>query len=89
MYMDYANQVRNFIVSNFLYGDASALQDDTSFLETGIIDSTGILELIMFIETTFGVKVQPEEILPENLDSLERIAQFLHRKQTGVPQPVA
>lgn len=84
--MDYANEIRNFIVSNFLFGDASALKEDTSFLESGIIDSTGILELIMFIETTCGVKVQPEEILPENLDSLNRIVQFVNRKRAAVPQ---
>jgi acyl carrier protein len=84
--MDYANEIRNFIVSNFLFGDGSALKEDTSFLESGIIDSTGILELIMFIESTCGVKVQPEEILPENLDSLNRIVQFVERKRSAAPQ---
>jgi acyl carrier protein len=87
--MDYANEIRNFIVSNFLYGDASALKQDTSFLESGIIDSTGILELIMFIESSCGVKVQPEEILPENLDSLNRIVEFVNRKRAAAPQPAS
>jgi acyl carrier protein len=67
-------------VENFLFGDANGLQDDTSFLEEGIVDSTGVLELIEFIEKEFGFQLKDEEIVPENLDSTDNIAQFLKRK---------
>ena len=83
--MDYTKQIRDFVVANFLFGDAGALQDDTSFLESGIVDSTGMLELIMFLETTYGLKIEPEEMIPENLDSIRRVVQFLDRKQVLAP----
>jgi len=79
--MNYAKEVRDFIVRDFLYGDESALKDDTSFLDTGIVDSTGILELIMFLETACGIKVEPEEMVPENLDSINRVVRFINSKQ--------
>ena len=78
--MDYTKEVRDYVISNFLFGEAGSLTDDTSFLESGIVDSTGMLELIMFLETTYGVKVEPEEMLPENLDSIKRVVQFLGTK---------
>jgi acyl carrier protein len=80
--MNYAEEIRTFIVTNFLYGDASSLKEDTSFLDSGIVDSTGMLELIMFLETTCGVKVEPEEMVPENLDSINRLVRFISSKQT-------
>ena len=61
--------------------DPKTLEDDTSLLEHGIIDSTGVLEVIMFVETAFGVTVEDAEMLPENLDSIERIAAFVERKK--------
>jgi acyl carrier protein len=78
---DYHKGVRDFIVSNLLFGDGAALENDTSFLDSGAVDSTGVLELIMFLESTYGVKVAPEEMVPENLDSVDRVAQFLQRKR--------
>jgi acyl carrier protein len=72
--------IREFIADNFLFGRASDLNDSDSLLEKGVVDSTGVLELIGFIETKFGVKVSDEEIVPENLDSIERIGAFLDRK---------
>ena len=72
--------IRNFIVTTFLFGDASQLRDDTSFLDGGIIDSTGILELVMFLEGTFAIKIAQEEMLPENLDSINNIERFLTEK---------
>ena len=81
MQMNHAEEIRDFVVTNFLFGDASSLQDDTSFLESGIVDSTGMLELIMFLEETYDIKIEPEEMLPENLDSVNKAVQFLGRKQ--------
>lgn len=74
--------IRNFIVENYLFGNAKGLQDDTSFLEEGIIDSTGILELIAFIEEQFEIEVEDDEIIPENLDSVNKVIVFLEKKQS-------
>ena len=82
--MNYAKDIREFVISNFLFGDPAALQDDTSFLESGIVDSTGMLELIMFLEGTYGIRVEPEEMVPGNLDSVNRLVDFLEKKQAQV-----
>jgi acyl carrier protein len=76
----YTSEIRNYIVSNFLFGDAGSLQDSTSFMESGTLDSTGVLELVTFLETTYGIKVQDKEMVPENLDSLDRVSAFVARK---------
>ena len=76
----YTKEIRSYIVSNFLFGDESSLKDDTSFMESGILDSTGVLELVTFLESTYGVKVQDQEMVPENLDSVNRAAAFVARK---------
>ena len=73
-------KIRNFIIENFLFGNADGLQDNTSFLEEGIIDSTGVLELITFLEEEFNIKVNDDELIPENLDSMNNIAAFLQKK---------
>jgi acyl carrier protein len=77
---DFRQQVRTYIVENFLFGDDSGLEDGTSFLESGMIDSTGILEVISFLEENFSIKVRDEELIPENLDSIVNISGFLNRK---------
>ena len=82
--MTLQQQIRDFVTSNFYVADPKALEDRTSLLDHGIIDSTGVLEVIMFIETTFGVTVEDSEMLPENLDSIERIAAFVARKQVPI-----
>jgi acyl carrier protein len=74
------DEVREFIVENFLYGEDGDLTDETSFLENRIIDSTGILELVSFIEETFDIVIEDEELTPENLDSLKNIERFLQTK---------
>jgi len=79
--MKLQQQIRDFVTSNFYVADPKALEDRTSLLDQGIIDSTGVLEVIMFIESTFGVTVEDSEMLPENLDSIERIAAFVARKK--------
>lgn len=78
--MNHTNDIRKFIIENFLFGDGASLQDDKSFLDSGIVDSTGMLELIMFLESTYEIKIDPEEMLPENLDSVQRVAAFVERK---------
>ena len=78
---DFRPRLREFIVSNFLFGaEEDAPANDTSFLESGIIDSTGILELILFLDEELGVKVPEDEMIPENLDSLDNLNAYLNTK---------
>ena len=77
---DQKKKIKNFIVENFLFGNADGLTDGTSFLEEGIIDSTGILELVTYLEEEFSVKVKDEELIPENFDSINNIATYLNKK---------
>lgn len=75
-------EIRTFLAENFPLGeDPGALRADASLLEAGIIDSTGVLELVGFIEETYGIRVEDEELLPENLDSIQSIVGFVERKR--------
>ncbi len=79
--MQLRSDIKNFIVDNFLYGqDDGTLGDDVSFLSTGIIDSTGVLELVSFIEEEYGISVEDEELIPDNLDSIQKLSDFVQRK---------
>jgi acyl carrier protein len=73
-------KIREFVIENFLFGDDSGLTDSTSFRDEGIVDSTGVLELVAFLETEFGVSVEGHEFIPDNLDGIEKISQFVARK---------
>lgn len=71
-----------YIVANYLFGDAElAPSDDDSLIEKGIIDSTGILELIEFLESNFGIEVSEAETIPENLDGISRLTEFVLGKK--------
>jgi acyl carrier protein len=74
------DKIRTFIVENFLFGQDEGLNDDSSFLDEGIIDSTGILELVNFLEEEFSVTVDDEELIPENLDSIINVVGYLEKK---------
>lgn len=78
--MNQKEKIAEFIATTYLFGDRSQLRDDTSFLAEGVIDSTGILELVMFLEETYGIKISQEEMLPENLDSINNIDRFIASK---------
>lgn len=79
--IDIKEKTKKFIRSNFLLGDETkTLDDNESLLEKGIIDSTGVLELVEFIQETFKIKVEDEEMLPDNLDSLNNVAAFVNSK---------
>jgi len=88
--------VRQFITENFIFReDQKALADDASFLEAGLIDSTGVLELVCFLESDFKIQVEDEEMLPKNLDSISAIALYLQSKRAfdaplaGAADPVS
>jgi acyl carrier protein len=74
-------EIRQFVVENFLFGQNDKQVSDTqSFLESGIIDSTGVLELIAFLESKYGISIADEELVPANLDSVDRVANFVGTK---------
>ena len=77
---DVKNKIRTFIIENYLFGDDEGLEDGTSFLDEGIIDSTGILELIDFISEEFNITVEDEELIPENLDSINNVVTYIGGK---------
>ena len=78
--MNHIETIHGFIVENFLFGDGEQLTNATSFLDSGIIDSTGILELITSLEETYNITIEDDELIPENLDSLNNVAKFIEQK---------
>jgi acyl carrier protein len=79
--MSVHDEIRQFIIDNFLMGqDSDSLKDDSSFLEQGVIDSTGVLELVGFLEENYEIKVEDEELVPENLDSIQNLCAYLEFK---------
>jgi acyl carrier protein len=84
------NEIRTFLAQNFPLGDdPSRLASDASLIEAGIIDSTGVLELVGFLEENYRITIADEELLPENLDTIENIVGFLQGKAETAPQAVA
>jgi len=86
--MSIENQIKQYVAENFLFSDNGYhLPDDASFLDEGIIDSTGVLELVMFVEEAFRdeqgqpLSVLDDEIVPENFDSVARLAAYIRRKE--------
>jgi acyl carrier protein len=78
---DIEQKIRQFITDNFLFReDRASLTDSESLLEAGVIDSTGVLELVTFLETEFGLAVGDAEMVPENLDSISRIVSYVQGK---------
>jgi acyl carrier protein len=77
--------IREFIIETFLFGQAGNLEDASSFLDAGIVDSTGVLQLVAFLEETFSIQVADAELTPENLDSVEAVMRFVERKRSDIP----
>ena len=78
--MSIKQQIREYIAENVLLGDGDALEDNVSFQESGILDSTGFLGLIAFVEGKFGIEILDEELDPENLETLCKISSFVEKK---------
>lgn len=78
----FKTQIQGFIVETFLFGEQGDFKGDDSLLEKGIVDSSGVLELIGYLEESFKIEIGDDEITPENLDSVTKIAQFVQRKQS-------
>jgi acyl carrier protein len=82
-----AQEVRSFIAADYLLGHDGDLADSASFLEEGILDSTGVLQLIAFLERTYGIRVENEEVIPNNLDSISSVVEYVTRKLNGAATP--
>ena len=78
--MSIENEIRKFIEENFILEGEDSLGEEDSLLEKGIIDSPGVLELVAFLEETYQFKIKDEELVPENLDSIKNISQFIQNK---------
>jgi acyl carrier protein len=80
--MEIKHEIRDYIIENFCYGqDDQTLDDNVSFLQNGIIDSTGVLELVSFIQDKYSIHVADDDLIPENLDSLSKVSAFIARKK--------
>lgn len=78
--MQIQNEIRSYIVENILFGDEHLIDIDTPFQENGILDSIGFLEIITFVEEKFGIEIEDNEVVPENLGSLRKVSDFVERK---------
>jgi acyl carrier protein len=79
--MSVNERLKQFLIQNFYIADPAELTDDTSLVTSGLVDSTGMLEVISFIEGEFAIQISDQETTPENLDSIARIAAFVARKR--------
>lgn len=80
--MDPETQIRDYIAKNLLYSTSGFnYPDTTSFLEEGIVDSAGVMELVLYVEEHFGISVEDTEIVPDNFDSVSKLAEYVRRKQ--------
>ncbi len=78
--MNVQQEIHNYIVNNILFGDKKQLEENVSFQETGILDSTGFLELVTFIEEQFGLEIADDELVPEHFDTLSAMSAFVEQK---------
>jgi acyl carrier protein len=82
MFMEHQRiEIRQFVVDNFLFGQDNGLTEEASFLEQGIIDSTGVMELVAHLEKAYGIHVADTELVPENLDSIAAVSRFVAQKR--------
>jgi acyl carrier protein len=82
---DIKEKISAFIKDYFVKESGISLKEDTSFLDEGIVDSTGVMELVAYIETTFKIKIEDEEIIPDNIDSVNKIVKFVREKLKNNP----
>jgi acyl carrier protein len=79
--MSLQQEIRNFIVENFLFGEEKGLTDNSSFIKEGIVDSTGIMQLVSFLQDQYRIAIEDEELVPENLDSIAKVSAFIEEKR--------
>ena len=81
--MNATEEIRHFVKTRFGIPDTFALQNDASFLDSGVVDSTGILELISFLQERYAIKIADAEVVPENFDSIDRVVGFVSEKKAA------
>ena len=86
--MELKEDIREFIVDTFLFGEDGGLREDSSFLEEGIVDSTGIMQLVSFLQDQYQITIEDEELIPDNLDSIRKVIAFIETKR-GKTKPAA
>lgn len=84
--MKIEEKIKEFILTNLYFAEDTPLETDDSFLETGVVDSTGVMELVAFVEIEYGIKVESNEIVVDNFDSIGKVAGFIRRK-LSLPDP--
>jgi len=84
--MEMKENIREFVVENFLFGDGDKLENNTDFFEKSIIDSTGILELVCFVEESCNLTILDEEIVQENFSSIDRVSNFVEKRTSNSAQ---
>lgn len=82
--MSVKQQIRQFIIDEFLFGQEDSLRDDVSLLGAGILDSMGVLQILFHLEETYGIQVEDQEVVPENIDSIDNLTAFVTRKLAPV-----
>ncbi len=87
--MQIEDKIREFIVKNLYYAADNPIRDDDSFLETGVVDSMGVMELVAFVQAEFGIEVTQQEIVVENFDSIHKLADFVRSKLPAKAPPVS
>jgi acyl carrier protein len=87
--MQIEQKIHEFILKNLYYAEDNSIADEDSFLETGVVDSMGVMELVAFIQSEFGVEVAQHEIVVENFDSIHKLADFVRRKLPPKAPPVS
>jgi acyl carrier protein len=86
--MQLESEIKQFIIENFMFGEEDySFREDDSFLKKGLIDSTGVLELVAFVEEKYALAVEDEELVPENFDSISRLAEYIRKKTNGGSPP--
>lgn len=78
---DISGDIKNYIAQNLLFDAEARIDGSASLLDTGTLDSTGVMDLVAFLETTYGIEIADEELVPENLDSVDKIVSYIDRKR--------
>jgi acyl carrier protein len=86
--MNRLNELKKFVINNFMFGQGDSLENDTDFFEKGIIDSTGTLELVSFIEENYNISVLDNELIRENLSSLTKVNEYVKSKLASIPKAI-
>jgi acyl carrier protein len=79
--MSLQQEIKDFVVENFLFGEEKGLTENSSFIKEGIVDSTGIMQLVSFIQDQYRIAIEDEELVPENLDSIAKVSAFIELKR--------